>query len=146
MFNHALEPTPCRSASVRCGAVLAIHCASSAHIASGISQSFNIRSASARLVADPGSNSVSAACRSSCGGLPSLVGGDSHQYSQRLSDRRAKAHSGRHYILSLEKEPSLNLGGLTLRRLSISGSLAKLVTMRSLVLGECCPNSRPVML
>ena len=31
--------------------------------ASGISQSFNIRSASARLVADPGSNSVSAACR-----------------------------------------------------------------------------------
>ena len=45
----------------------------------GISQSFNIRFASARLVTDPGSNNVSAAC-----------GGDSHHYSQRsaIAERR----------------------------------------------------------
>jgi hypothetical protein len=46
-----------------------------------------------RLVADPGSTSVAAACRSLCGDLPSLVGGDSHQYSQHLGDHRAKAPS-----------------------------------------------------
>ena len=41
-----------RSALVRCGAVLAIHCASSAHTMSGIGQNFNIRSIPLDLFTD----------------------------------------------------------------------------------------------
>jgi hypothetical protein len=90
MFNHALELTRMaqRVGSLRRSArhsprIVSPHC-------ERISQSFDIRSVSPRLVADPGSNSVSAACGehrgngrdpSSSGGLPGLVGGDSHQNS-----------------------------------------------------------------
>jgi L-lactate dehydrogenase (cytochrome) len=61
MFNHALEPPRMaeRVGSLRRSA--RHHCASSAHTASGIGQRFDIRSASARLVADPGERAVAKA-------------------------------------------------------------------------------------